>query len=161
MKRLFINPLCVRPHCIRHCDRSVALLDGPARVFVQSWMSVMPRAVRGAHVVREGAQSHGRTKEKNLPVARGDAPQSSGPPARGARRVPKLRRSKTAPSRVQPLRLLRRARSGGSREAAAGRCPGLRPGRRVLLVRQYPAIHLSSIRRPAMRHRPIQVRPRT
>ncbi len=117
---------------ISHCDGAVALLDGAARVFVQSWISVMPRAVRGAHVVREGALSHGCTKEKDLPVARRHAPQPSGAAARGACRMRQLRRAEAAAPRMQPLRPLRRARSGRGRQAAAGRCPGLRPGRGVL-----------------------------
>lgn len=116
---------------ISHCDGAVGLLDGAARVFVQSWISVRPRAVREAHVVREGALSHGRTKEKNLPVACRHAPQSPGVADRSACRMRQLRGTEAAPPRLQPLWPLRWARSGGSREAAAGRCPGLRPGRGV------------------------------
>ena len=114
-----------------HCGAAVALLDGAARVFVQLWISVTPRALRGAHVVREGALSHGRTEEKDLPVARGHASQSPGADARGACRMRQLRRTEAAASRVQPLWPLRRARSCRSREAATGRCTGLRPGRGV------------------------------
>ncbi len=124
-----------RSHFNSHCDGAVALLDGAARVFVQSWISVMPRAIRGAHVVREGALSHGRTEEKDLPVTRGHAPQPSGVAARGACRMRQLRRTEASPSRMQPLRLLRWARSGRGREAAAGRRPGLTPDRGALLVR--------------------------
>jgi hypothetical protein len=125
------NPGLRAPNLISHCDGPARLLEGAARVFVQSWMSVMPRAVRGAHVVREGALSHGRTKEKDLPVPRRHAPQPSGPAARGARRMRQLRRAEAAPSRMQPLRPLRRPRGGRCWQAAAGRCPGLRPGRGV------------------------------
>jgi hypothetical protein len=120
---------------ISHCDGRVALLDGSARVFVQLWISVMPRVVREAYVVREGAWSHGCSKEKDFPVSRGHAPQPSGSAARGPCGMPELRGDQAASPYLQPLRALRRARGRCSREAAAGRRPGLSAGCGVLLVR--------------------------
>jgi len=120
---------------ISHCDRLIALLDGAALVFVQLWILVMLRTGREAQFVIEGALAHGRTEKKNLPVARRHASQPSGAAHRGTCRVWQLWRAEASPPRMQPLWPLRRARSGCSREAAAGRCPRLRPGRGVLQVR--------------------------
>jgi hypothetical protein len=120
---------------ITHCDSAVALLEGAACVFIQLWIFVMPRAVRGAHVAREGALSHGCTEEKDVPLARGYAPQPSGAETRGIRRMRQLRRTEAAAPCMQPLRAIRWARSCRSREAAEGRRPGLRPVPGARLVR--------------------------
>jgi hypothetical protein len=119
---------------ISHCDEAFALLDGAARVSIQSWIPDVPRSVRGVRAVLEGALAHGRTKEKNLPVTPGHAPQPSGAAARSAFRVRQLRRAEAAAPRVQPLRPLRWTRGRCCRQGAAGRCKGLRPGIGVRLV---------------------------
>ena len=119
---------------LSHCDGAVALLDGAACVFVQSRIPDMPRVVCGVPIALERAFAHGRTKEKNLPVPPGDAPQPSGAAARGARGVRQLRRVEAATPRVQALRLLPRARGDCGRQGAARRCPGLSPVRVGLQV---------------------------
>src|SRR6185437_2770338 len=74
-----------------------------------------------------GAQSHGRSQEKNLAVASGDAPRPSGAADRGTRGVSQLRRIAPPAPRLQPLRPLRRPRGGGRGQGAEGRRPGLTP----------------------------------
>ena len=96
----------------------------------------MPRTIRGAHVVREGAQSHGRTEEKDLARrARGMRRSHQALPHEAHAECPNCGELKRPAPRLQPLRPLRWARSGRGREGAAGRCPGLRPDRGAPLVR--------------------------
>ncbi len=72
-----------------------------------------------------GAQSHGRSQEKNLAVAAGHAAQPPGLADRGACRVPQLRRAQATAPRLQPLRPLRRPRDRGRRRWAERRGPRL------------------------------------
>ena len=101
-----------------------------------SGKTVLSRAIMGLlplqGVTQTGeAQSNGRPQEKDFAFPRRHATQPPSPPSRAPRRVPELRRAEAATSRLQPLRLLRRARDRGGRKGAEGRCPGLTPGRGV------------------------------
>ena len=64
-------------------------------------------------------------EEKDLAVAARHAAQPRGAGPGGPRRMPQLRRTEAPASRLQPLRLLRRARGGRRREGAEGRGSGL------------------------------------
>ncbi len=128
--RAYSRPMQSRSHPIRinHCDGAGALLDGPARDLIQWWIPDVPRATRGVSFVLEGALAHGRSEEKNLPLPPGDAPQPSCAAARGAQRVSELRRAEASAPCLQPLRPLRRARSGRGRQGTERRSKGLRHG---------------------------------
>ena len=113
---------------ISHCDGAGALLDSPARDLIQWWIPDVPRATRGVSFVLEGALAHGRSEEKNLPLPPGNAPQPSCAAARGAQRMSELRRTEASASHLQPLRPLRRTRSGRGRQGTERRSQGLRHG---------------------------------
>lgn len=74
-----------------------------------------------------GAQYYGRTEEKDLTLAARHAPEPRGVTARGARRMRELWGAEAPPPCVQPLRLLRWARGGGSRQGSKGRDSRLTP----------------------------------
>ncbi len=80
------------------CRSMVALLDARLPVYC------------------EGAWSHGCSKKKDLAIAARHAAQPPGVADRGAGGLPELRRTEAPAPRVQPLRPLRRPRSGGCRQ---------------------------------------------
>ena len=117
---------------ISHCRRGEALLDGAAH-----YLALLdgPRWLGGAAVIEEGALAHGRTEEKDHTVAPGHASRASCAAEGDACRMRELWRAQAPAPRLQPLRLLRRARGRSRRQGAAGRCPRLSRGSGMGLIR--------------------------